>query len=264
MQAFTSIIFLHLQMYETIAYICNMESIRFNSAPDSVSIRQIGERIGLSTDSIRLARIQFGTDSDLIPLDSAIQFVRARTTAQGRRTEQQAQAARQVLSELESAANHVVQQDEKVEDNAPEQAPEVTVQKASNPWALIVPLVLSTIASLANMALIFHHLTNGHTMSTVVLTGVFSGSALCFIYAGLRGRFSRFVVWLLIGFEAFCNLTGVYYGLLGRTGTPTRFLGMVTDILNSGTHWTAIGLGAAMALIISLVQLVSVNEIIKK
>lgn len=231
-----------------------------NIADAKVSIRRIGELIGLSSDSIRLARIQMGIDSDLIPIDSAIQFVKARTTAAGRRTEQQAQAARMLLVELEKSAvpapEHIEEQP-RTQESQPGKEEEVS-------WVIFIPLVLSTIASLANMGLIFHHLTGGHTASTIVLTGVFSGSALCFIYAGLRGDFSRFVIWLLIGFEAFCNLTGVYYGLLGRTGTPTRFLGMVTDIMSSGTHWTAIGLGATMAIIISLVQLVSINSIIKK
>lgn len=125
------------------------------------------------------------------------------------------------------------------------------------------PLLLASIASIGNMYLIFSHLTAGELVASVLLTALFSGSAMCFILAGIRGFWAQLVTWFLIGFECFCNVTGVYYGLLGRTGTPTRFLGMVTDILGSGTHYTAIALGLSMALIIGAVQVLSIKKIIK-
>lgn len=140
---------------------------------------------------------------------------------------------------------------------------ELPAKPIPNPWFLRIPLASATIASVANMWLICLHLSDGDKFSAGVMTAVFSGSALCFIAARAVSFWPSLVMWVLIGFEAFTNTTGVYYGLLGRTGTPTRFLGMVTDILNTGTHYTAIGLGATMAIIIGAVQIVSIKTIIQ-
>lgn len=246
-------------LYENFAYICpeskshqfdkNMNQLRINS----VSIRDIGEQIGLSPDSILRFRNQFGFDSDLIPLDAALEFLRARTSPGGRRTPQQAQAARSLLIRLET-----------MQVTGSESASESVVRPLTKyVGVLYFPLLLATVASVANMYLICLHLCNGDKLSAWVLTAVFSGSALAFIIARATGWWSQAVMWVLIGFESFCNMTGVYYGLLGRTGTPTRFLSMVTDIFNSGTHYTAIALGFAMALIIGAVQIVSIKTIIR-
>lgn len=131
-----------------------------------------------------------------------------------------------------------------------------------NIWWLYVPAAAATIASVNNMHLIFWHITSGETFTAWVFTAVFAGSAFCFIASGSTWLPIQIVTWFTILFEAFCNLTGVYYGMLGKTGTPTRFLGMVTDIFNSGTHLTAIILGLFMALIIASVQIVSFKSII--
>lgn len=148
--------------------------------------------------------------------------------------------------------------------NTPEIVREQIEQKArTRPAWLWLPLFAASIACFRNMWLICLHLSGGDKLSALVLTLLFSGSAMCFILAKSTGKAAQVVMWSLILFECFCNTTGVYYGLLGKTGVPTPFLGVVTDIFNSGTHGTAIALGAIMALIIGAVQVVSIKTIIK-
>lgn len=149
-------------------------------------------------------------------------------------------------------------------DNTPEIVREQIKQEArTRPAWLWLPLFAASIACFRNMWLICLHLSGGDKLSALVLTLLFSGSAMCFILAKSTGKAAQVVMWSLILFECFCNTTGVYYGLLGKTGVPTPFLGVVTDIFNSGTHGTAIALGAIMALIIGAVQVVSIKTIIR-
>ena len=135
--------------------------------------------------------------------------------------------------------------------------------QAPNKAYVYLPLIAASVASIKNMWLICYHLSDGDMIASIALTAVFAGSAMSFILSNMSGPWLKAVVYLLLIFEAFTNTTGVYYGLLGRTGAPTRFLGMVTDILQSGTHWTAIGLGVAMAILIGAVQIISIKSLIK-
>lgn len=244
-------------------YLC-AESISTMQNQLAVSIQEIGKEIGLGSDSIRLYRNRIGNGSDSIPIDSAIQFVQQRINPEGRRTQEQADAARVVLARLESMKQPVQNEPKEIAQPAEEfvQDQEAPQKPAQKTWMLFIPLVLATVASVANMYLICLHMADGDRFSAWVMTGVFSGSALCFILSGAVGSLSKMAMWLLIAFESGCNVTGVYHGLLGRTGVPTRFLGMVTDILETGTHYTAVGLGVVMALIISIVQIASIKSII--
>lgn len=153
-------------------------------------------------------------------------------------------------------------------DNTPEIKKDIVREQPeqetrTNQVWLWLPLFAASIACFRNMWLICLHLSGSDKLSALVLTLLFSGSAMCFILSRATGTAAQVVMWSLIAFECFCNTTGVYYGLLGKTGVPTPFLGVVTDIFNSGTHGTAISLGAIMALIIGAVQVVSIKTIIK-
>ena len=152
--------------------------------------------------------------------------------------------------------------------SAPDNTPDIVRDKPeqetrTNQVWLWLPLFAASIACFRNMWLICLHLSGSDKLSALVLTLLFSGSAMCFILSRATGAAAQVVMWSLIAFECFCNTTGVYYGLLGKNGVPTPFLGVVTDIFNSGTHGTAISLGAIMALIIGAVQVVSIKTIIK-
>lgn len=129
---------------------------------------------------------------------------------------------------------------------------------------LIGLMVAPTAASVENMySVTFSLSASAH--SAIFLTAVLSVSALGFVVAGVRNWYTVGLAALLIAYESFCNLTRIYGGLMGNghTGNPTRFLGTVTDIFGTGTHGTAIFLGAFTAFFIAAVQYAAVFELNK-
>lgn len=126
-------------------------------------------------------------------------------------------------------------------------------------------LIAPTAASVRNMYEVTYHLS-GHTFDAILLTVVLSVSALGFVAAGVRSWWAVSLAVVLILFESFCNLARIYGGLMGTgtTGNPTRFLGLVTDIFGSGSHWTAIVLAGITALFIAAVQYAAIFELNKK
>lgn len=132
-------------------------------------------------------------------------------------------------------------------------------------WMLYGLLAAPTAASLHNMFTITQHIA-GNPVDAILLTTVLAGSAIGFIVAGAKNRWTFALAVVLIGYESFCNLTRIYGGLMGvgKSGNPTRFLGLVTDIFESGSHATAISIGAITALFIAAVQYAAVFELNKK
>lgn len=134
--------------------------------------------------------------------------------------------------------------------------------------ALLVALLIApTVASVRNMFNVTAHLSES-LIDAGLLTAVLSLSALGFIAAGVRRGWSLPLAILLIAFESFCNLVSIYGGLLSvgtkQYGVPTRFLGLVTDVFNSGTHGTALFLACVTAFFIAAVQYAAVFELNKK
>jgi hypothetical protein len=128
-----------------------------------------------------------------------------------------------------------------------------------------VLLIGPIIASWHNMYLITHDLS-GTPYDALALTAVLSASAIGFVWYGSRSWYIMAISALLIAYESFCNLTRIYGGLMGsgtHTGNPTRFVGLVTDIFGTGTHQTAIFLGAFTAFFIAAVQYAAVFELNK-
>lgn len=142
---------------------------------------------------------------------------------------------------------------------------EIAVARPKNKtWVPYGLLVAPTVASVHNMFVVTRDLS-GNWFDAVALTVVLSVSALGFVWYGARTWYTIALALLLIGYEAFCNLTRIYGGLMGVGGTwnPTRFMGLVTDIFGSGTHYTAIVLGGITALFLAAVQYAAVIEINK-
>ena len=154
--------------------------------------------------------------------------------------------------------------------NQPAPAPEATPTPGRakfgwRGWLLVALMIAPTAASVENMySVTFSLSASAH--SAVFLTAVLSVSALGFVIAGVRNWYTVGLAALLIAYESFCNLTRIYGGLMGNghTGNPTRFLGTVTDIFGTGTHGTAIFLGAFTAFFIATVQYAAVFELNKK
>ncbi len=146
-----------------------------------------------------------------------------------------------------------------------EQAPAPLQDRKRRTWVLYILLIAPTVASVHNMFTVTFALS-GNTYDAISLTVVLSMSAIGFVWYGVRAWYSIALAAILITYEAFCNLTRVYGGLMGSgtpTGNPTRFVGLVTDIFGTGTHYTAIFLGAFTAFFIAAVQYAAIIEINK-
>lgn len=138
------------------------------------------------------------------------------------------------------------------------------VRPKNKAWVPYALLIAPTVASVHNMFIVTRDLS-GNWFDAVALTIVLSVSALGFVWYGARTWYTISLALLLIGYEAFCNLTRIYGGLMGvgSTWNPTRFMGLVTDIFGSGTHYTAIVLGGITALFLAAVQYAAVIELNK-
>ncbi|MCB0541888.1 MAG: hypothetical protein KDC70_00135 [Saprospiraceae bacterium] len=130
---------------------------------------------------------------------------------------------------------------------------------------LYLLMAIPALASLQNMHTVTLDIT-GHEFSALLLTGLFSASPFLFVLAGMKNRITVLLVGLLIAYECFCNFTRIYGGLtgFGRSGFPTRFLGLVTDVFNTGTHGTALALSGIMAGLAAAVFYIAYNELSKK
>lgn len=127
---------------------------------------------------------------------------------------------------------------------------------------LISLTVAPFLASVDNMFHVTRELTN--PFSAVCLTVLVCVSAVGFTVANSRHKVAIAVTVATVAFEAFCNLTRIYGGLMtGASGNPTKFVGLVTDIIGTGTHATAVFLGAVTALLISGVQYAAIFEMNK-
>lgn len=168
---------------------------------------------------------------------------------------------REIDSIIRTPAQHTVNQP------APAITEEIppTPGRAKPTWILYVLLIGPIVASWHNMYLITHDLS-GTIYDAVALTAVLSFSAIGFVWYGVQNWYVMALAALLIAYESFCNLTRIYGGLMGSgtpTGNPTRFVGLVTDIFGTGTHQTAIFLGAFTAFFIAAVQYAAVFELNK-
>ena len=101
---------------------------------------------------------------------------------------------------------------------------------------------------------------------SILLTLLFSAFPFALTLAGVATNAGRVLVGVMIVYEAFCNFIRIYGGLtgFGKQGYPTRFLGIVTEVLNTGTYGTATVLAAIMALLCAAVFYISYNELLKK
>lgn len=234
-----------------------LEPLHETTTAMTITVKELADRLSMHPSNFT----KMGKSvSDVFEKEELIRFLESRRAPKGAWKAEKALLADRFWRELmgyELAPEPLPIKTE----NEPERKAITITPRLITAW-LYIPAAAATIASVNNMHLIFYHITSGETFTAWVFTAVFAGSAFCFIASGSTWLPIQIVTWFTILFEAFCNLTGVYYGMLGKTGTPTRFLGMVTDIFNSGTHMTAICLGVFMALIIASVQIVSFKSII--
>ena len=157
-----------------------------------------------------------------------------------------------------------------VDKPTPEPEPEEDqwTQEQERPFyrrALLVCLLIApTAASVTNMLHVTGEIT-GEPITAALYTVVLSITALGFTLSGIRSWVTVALAVVLIGYESFCNLTRLYFGLMGGvTGNPTRFIGTVTRIFESGSHGTAIVIAAFSAAMLAAVQYTAILELQKR
>jgi hypothetical protein len=127
---------------------------------------------------------------------------------------------------------------------------------------LVLLLVAPTLASVRNIFAVCMSVM-GEYVGSVALTAVICVTGGALTYIGVKNVWSWFLIAAVLAFETLANITIIYDGLMGGVGNPTRFLGVVTDIFNTGTHGTAIALGAIVSLLLVGAQFAALNELNK-
>ena len=141
-------------------------------------------------------------------------------------------------------------------------------QEETRKWwqtALLALLMLApAAASVQNMYHVTHDI-GGDWFAAVCLTAVFSAAPFMFVLSEVKSRATGALVAFMVAYEAFCNVSRIYGGLtgFGKGGFPTRFLGLVTDIFNAGTHGTALVLSVIMAILAAGTFYAAYSEITK-
>lgn len=143
--------------------------------------------------------------------------------------------------------------------------PKERKQTSVRTFLLYALMAIPAVASIQNMHRVTFDIA-GHEFTAMLLTGLFSASPFLFVLAGMRNRATVALVGILIAYECFCNFTRIYGGLtgFGHNGFPTRFLGLATDIFNSGTRYTALTLAGIMSAMAAAVFYVAFSELNKK
>ncbi len=227
---------------------------------NAMNAEQFAELYGKDMDSVRikLRRIMPG-----VPFDRTRELsadVIQRLLDDGRKKEQakpapkkRAEVARQLLAETPAQVRQEV-----VSKRTPEKPNRIR-------RALLISLLIApTAASITNMFHVTREIT-GEPITAALYTVVLSVTALGFTLAGIRSWLTVLLAVVLIGYESFCNLSRLYYGLMGGTsGNPTRFLGTVTDIFGSGSHGTAIVIAGFSAAMLAAVQYSAIFELNKR
>lgn len=122
-------------------------------------------------------------------------------------------------------------------------APVVGVESHWKRPLLYLAVGVIGLISWQNIAAVTGHLFESWFNSQLI-TAVFTFAAPFLAWAGMMRGWGSALVILMVLFEGLCNVTRIYGGLTnfdtpGRMGYPTRFLGLVTDICDSGTLMTA-------------------------
>lgn len=161
----------------------------------------------------------------------------------------------------QDAKHSKTEQKPKQEKNAILEQPKHNTTQHNKIWGILI-LVVPALVSIGNIYNVSFDIMQ-HKAEAVLLTAVLSCTAPTFLYLGIKDRLTLCLAYCLLTFEAFANVARIYYGMMGSGGNPVRFIGTVTDIFNSGTHYTALILATVTAGLICLVQFVGINELRK-
>lgn len=130
---------------------------------------------------------------------------------------------------------------------------------------LYILMAMPAAASIQNMYSVSADIA-GHQSTALLLTGLFSTSPFLFVIAGMRSRWTKALTAAMIAYECGANTVRIYGGLtgFGHGDFPTRFLGLVTDLFDTGTYSTAKVLAVLMAGLAAATFYTAYNELNKK
>ena len=138
-----------------------------------------------------------------------------------------------------------------------EQLPSANKRTSTSKAQRIVAFALlcaSVLIPVTNVSRVCAELTG--TIDAVLFTITLTAVAPLFVWLRLNNWWANLLTAALIGFEVFSNTSRVFSGLMysGATQNPTRFLGQVCDLLQTGTYATAVVLSAFFGLVVAGVQ----------
>lgn len=101
-------------------------------------------------------------------------------------------------------------------------------------------MLCPALASMQNVYIVAGQVVEG-ALTAALLTVLLSASPFAFVLLKIRTTWAGVVTVFLVAFEAFCNVARIYGGLtnFGKSGNPTQFLGLITEIFGTGTYHTA-------------------------
>jgi len=146
------------------------------------------------------------------------------------------------------------------------------VQKVTvRQFVLLIAFILPTLASVSNTINVAHSMS-GSALTGLAIMGVVSATPLLFLFAGRTTNWAIPVVLFALAFEAFCNAASIFRSVMGDmayslttvSGKPTAFLDMVATFTGSDHQDVATTIALITALLIGLVQVVSLYELKKK
>jgi len=204
-----------------------------------------------------------------VPTSEEIQAVAPLRKMTGQAKNKHTAAPKKTALPARSKAVHGESGVRRNEDEGAHPAPPAVV--AGFDWKrLFLYAMVGTIGLISwqNMAAVTGHLFEGWFASQLI-TAIFTLSAPFLAWAGMMRGWGSAMVVLMVIFEGICNVTRIYGGLTnfdtpGRMGYPTRFLGLVTDICDSGTLMTAKIIAVVMSALLCGLFFIFIFELKKK
>jgi hypothetical protein len=128
-------------------------------------------------------------------------------------------------------------------------------------WAV---MLAPAVASFQNVLRVTSDITNEQTPA-LLLTIAFVCAPFVFVGVGIKSNAIKALTVALIMLESFCNTVRIYGGLtgFGHRGNPTRFLGIVCELFNSGTYVTATVLAGIFSLLAAAVMYAAYSQVRK-
>ena len=237
------------------------------------TIEQICLDGGVNTDTVRRACGRAGLtdfDKSLPPTDAQIQSSVAlqRALQGGATTEVKPVAKKSAPAKKAAATVAITAGVEKAVKDAIKAAKGWSFKSVFRVVGLAIILLVTMRISWQNMYAVTGELFQENESASLALTSALCFSPFIFSIFGIAQGHIKVLVIALGVFEWFCNVTRIFGGLTGFshihkilytakdgtshtvatvTGCPTRFLGLVCDLFNSGTVYTAKALAALLS-----------------